>query len=129
MRDPRWISRKALEILHDVSIAEHGGLPGLRDDGLLESALARPQNLFAFEGVTDIPRLAASYAVGIARNHPFADGTKRAAFAALGLFLRLNGLRLVADQAEATVVMLDAAAGEMAEDALARWIDDSSRPA
>jgi len=120
--EPAWVALEAVLLLHEESIAEHGGLAGVRDLGLLESALARPQNLFAYEGVSDIARLAAAYAAGIARNHPFADGNKRAAFLALGLFVAINGWRLVADKAEATIVMLDLAAGELEEEALAEWI-------
>jgi death-on-curing protein len=120
--EPAWVALEAVLLLHEESIAEHGGLAGVRDLGLLESALARPQNLFAYEGVSDIARLAAAYAAGIARNHPFADGNKRAAFLALGLFVAINGWRLVADKAEATIVMLDLAAGELEEEALAAWI-------
>lgn len=122
MIEPAWVALEAVLLLHEESIAEHGGLAGVRDLGLLESALARPQNLFAYEGVSDIARLAAAYAAGIARNHPFADGNKRAAFLALGLFVAINGWRLVADKAEATIVMLDLAAGELEEEALAAWI-------
>lgn len=122
MIEPAWVALEAVLLLHEESIAEHGGLAGVRDLGLLESALARPQNLFAYEGVSDIARLAAAYAAGIARNHPFADGNKRAAFLALGLFVAINGWRLVADKAEATIVMLDLAAGELEEEALAEWI-------
>ena len=122
MSGPVWLSRQALLLLHGESLAEHGGLEGLRDEGLLDSALARPLNLHAYEGVTDIPRLAASYAVGLVRNHPFADGNKRAAFVAFGLFLKLNGFNLRADKAEATQVMLALAAGELSEEQLADWV-------
>ncbi|MCL6607371.1 MAG: type II toxin-antitoxin system death-on-curing family toxin [Geminicoccaceae bacterium] len=122
MIEPAWVALEAVLLLHEESIAEHGGLTGVRDLGLLESALARPRNLFADEGVSDIARLAAAYAAGIARNHPFADGNKRAAFLALGLFVAINGWRLVADKTEATLVMLDLAAGELEEEALAAWI-------
>jgi death-on-curing protein len=128
MSEPRWIHRRALELLHDESLAEHGGAPGLRDENLLESALARPLNLYAYQGTTDLARLAASYAFGIARNHPFADGNKRAALLALGLFLALNGLRLVAAQTDAYETMMRLAAGELSEEALAHWIRGASRP-
>jgi death-on-curing protein len=120
--EPAWIAFEAVLLLHEESIAEHGGLAGVRDLGLLQSALARPQNLFAYEGVSDIARLAAAYAAGIARNYPFVDGNKRAAFLSIGLFVAINGWRLVADKAEATLVMLDLAAGELEEEALAGWI-------
>ena len=117
----RWISKRALLLLHDESLAQHGGASGIRDDGLLESALARPQNLLAY-GSPDIVELAASYAYGLAKNHPFVDGNKRAAFLATGLFLALNGQRLVVAQAEAAVMVLDLAAGEITEAAFADWL-------
>jgi death-on-curing protein len=117
----RWIDRRALELLHDDSLAEHGGAAGLRDEGLLESALARPLHLAAY-GDPDVAALAACYGVGLAKNHPFVDGNKRAAFLAIGLFLALNGRRLVATQADATLTMLGVAAGTVDEAALADWI-------
>ena len=117
----QWIDRRALELLHDESVAEHGGLPGLRDPGLLESALARPHNLVAY-GEPDVADLAAAYGVGLARNHAFVDGNKRAAFLAIGLFLILNGQRLVTTQADATLTMLGVAAGSIDETALAAWL-------
>lgn len=119
---PRWIDKEALILLHAESLAEHGGLEGLRDEGLLDSALARPLNIHAYEEVTDIARLAATYGVGIAKNHPFADGNKRAAFLSVGLFVGLNGQRLVADKADAVRVMLAVAAGELSESEFAEWI-------
>ena len=117
----RWVERRALELLHDESIAEHGGAPGIRDEGLFESALARPLNLAAY-GQPDVAELAAAYGVGLAKNHAFVDGNKRAAFLAVGLFLRLNGYRLNASQADATVTMLGVAAGEINEAAFAQWL-------
>ena len=123
----RWIDRRALELLHDESIAEHGGAPGLRDEGLLESALARPQNLAAY-GEPDLAGLAAAYGAGLAQNHAFVDGNKRAAFLSVGLFLALNGQRLVATQAEATLVMLSLAAGTLEEPAFASWIRRHLQP-
>lgn len=122
MSEPTWVRRETLELLHSESIAEHGGLDGLRDEGLFESALARPQNLLAYEGVTVVARLAACYAFGPAKNHAFHDGNKRVAFIAAGLFLRLNGWRLVADQAQATLVILSVASGAFTENELADWI-------
>ncbi len=119
----RWIDRRALLLLHDESIAEHGGAAGIRDQGLLESALARPLNVAAY-GEPDLADLAASYGVGLAKNHAFVDGNKRAAFLAVGLFLALNGHRLVASQAEATLTMLDVAAGVIDEATFAAWLRD-----
>lgn len=122
----RWIDRHALVLLHDASLAEHGGSAGLRDEGLLESALARPQNLAAY-GSPDFADLAATYGVGLAKNHAFVDGNKRAAFLGVGLFLALNGYRLVAEQADATLTMLAVAAGDTDEPAFAAWIREHSR--
>jgi death on curing protein len=123
----RWVDRRALVLLHDESLAEHGGASGLRDEGLLESALARPLNLAAY-GQPDVCDLAAAYGVGLARNHPFVDGNKRAAFLAVGLFLALNGRRLQADQANATLTMLAVAAGQMDEATFARWLREHTGP-
>jgi death on curing protein len=117
----RWIDRRALLLLHAESLAEHGGGEGLRDQGLLESALARPENLAAY-GHPDFADIAASYGFGLAKNHPFIDGNKRAPFLAVGLFLYGNGYRLRATQAEATLTMLAVAAGEIREAEFAAWI-------
>ena len=122
-----WIDRRALELLHGESLREHGGAAGLRDEGLLESALARPVNLASY-GSPDAFDLAASYGVGLAKNHPFIDGNKRAAFLSIGLFLFLNGLRLVASQAEATLTMFSVAGGDIDEPMLARWLREHSKP-
>ncbi|MFM2036855.1 MAG: hypothetical protein RL459_2120 [Pseudomonadota bacterium] len=121
MSGRKWVNRKVLLLLHDESLAEHGGASGLRDEGLLDSALARPMNLALYQE-PDIASLAACYCVGLAKNHPFMDGNKRAAFLAIGLFLMVNGFRLKATQAEATLTILDVAAGNMDETALADWI-------
>jgi death-on-curing protein len=123
----RWVDRKALLLLHDESLAEHGGASGLRDEGLFDSALARPLNLVAY-GEPDAAALAAAYGVGLARNHAFVDGNKRVAFLAVGLFLAINGHRLKATQAEATLTMLSVAAGELDEDSFADWIRSHSEP-
>ena len=119
----RWIDRRLLVLLHDESLAMHGGATGLRDDGLLDSALNRPLNL-ATNGQSDLAALAASYASGLAQNHPFVDGNKRAAFLSVGLFLGLNGHRLSASQAEATVAMFGLASGEIDEATFAAWLRD-----
>lgn len=121
----RWISKRALLLLHGESLAEHGGLAGLRDEGLLDSALSRPLNLQAYTNAADPPdfaALAASYTVGLAKNHPFVDGNKRAAFLATGLFLYLNGYRLNASQADATLTILAVASGELGESDFAAWL-------
>lgn len=122
-----WVDRRALELLHDESLAEHGGATGLRDEGRLESALVRPRQIEAY-GDPDFADLAAAYGVGLAKNHPFVDGNERAAFLAVGLFLFLNGRRLAATQADATLTMLAVAAGQMDEVAFARWLRDHTAP-
>lgn len=123
----RWIDKQALLLLHGESLAEHGGAAGMRDPGLLDSALARAPNLAAY-GEPDVAALAATYAFGIARNHPFVDGNKRAAFLSVGLFLALNGYRLAATQADASVVMLAVAAGELDEAEFAGWLRSHLKP-
>lgn len=117
----KWVNRRVLLLLHEESLAEHGGAPGLRDEGLLDSALARPVNLALYEQ-PDIASLAASYGVGLAKNHAFVDGNKRAAFLAVGMFLAINGFRLKATQVDATLTVMDVAAGVMDEAAFAQWI-------
>lgn len=117
----RWVDKHALLLLHGESLAEHGGSIGMRDEGLLDSALARAANLAAY-AEPDVAALAATYGFGIARNHPFVDGNKRAAFLSVGLFLALNGHRLVTTQADATVTMLALAAGELDEAGFAAWL-------
>jgi len=119
----RWIDQRTLVLLHDESLAEHGGASGFRNEGLLQSALARAPNL-AHYGEPDLAALAACYGVGLAKNHAFMDGNKRSAFLAVGLFLALNGHRLLASQTEATLVMLDVAASAIDEDGFAAWIRD-----
>lgn len=123
----RWVDKRLLLILHDESLAEHGGASGLRDEGLLDSALARPLNLLAY-GKPDAADLAAAYGLGLAKNHAFVDGNKRAAFLAVGLFLALNGHRLNASQADATLTVMSLAAGEIDEAEFARWIRANSAP-
>jgi death on curing protein len=109
---------------HAKQLAIFGGGSGLRDEGLLESAVARAENKFAY-GETDLAALAAAYVFGIARNHPFIDGNKRAAFAALIMFLWINGIVFRVEPAQATLAILGTAAGEISEDGLARWIRDN----
>lgn len=122
MTEPLWIAKQALRLLHREGLRQFGGADGIRDEGLLDSALARPLNRFAYERESDICRLAAACAAGIAKNHPFVDGHKRAAFAAAGIFLMLNGRRLTAPPPMATVAVLDLAAGEMSEEEFATWL-------
>ncbi|MGB8337833.1 MAG: type II toxin-antitoxin system death-on-curing family toxin [Burkholderiales bacterium] len=116
-----WIDAAVLYAVHEEQLAEHGGGAGVRDAGLFESALARPQNLALYEK-PDFADLATAYGFGIARNHPFIDGNKRTAFVAVELFLDLNGVELNADDASCVMTMLAVAAGEMDEATFAEWI-------
>ena len=116
-----WIDARAIVAIHDEQLAEHGGAAGTRDEGLLASALSRPINLAAYEK-PDVAALAASYAVELAKNHPFVDGNKRTAFVALELFLALNGFELNANDVDCVLTMLAVASGEMDEPMLADWI-------
>jgi death-on-curing protein len=124
MTEPVWLTVELVIAFHDEQLREFGGPPGLRDAGMLELALGGPQNKWSY-GETDLAALAAAYAFGIARNHPFVDGNKRAALLALVTFLGLNGIEFVVDEAEAVVMIRDLAAGEVEEDGLARWIRDN----
>jgi death-on-curing protein len=121
MNQWRWVQREALLRLHGMSLVQFGGLAGLRDEGLLDSALSRPEQLANY-ATPDMAEIAAAYAFGLAKNHPFVDGNKRSAFLALGLSLRLNGYRLTASQPEATQTILMLAAGDLSEEALATWV-------
>ena len=118
-----WVDPTVDLAVHEEQLAEHGGSAGIRDAGLLESALARPKNLAAY-GEPDVAELAASYGFGIARNHPFVDGNKRTAFVSVELFLRLNGCRLSADDSTCVLTMLAVAAGELDEPGFADWLRD-----
>lgn len=123
----RWLSADVLLAVHEEQLAEHGGAAGVRDLGLFESALARPQNVAAY-GNPDAADLAASYGVGLAKNHPFIDGNKRTAFVAVELFLALNGHDLMADDADCVLTMLAVAAGSLDEPGFAAWLRTHSRP-
>jgi death on curing protein len=116
-----WLTRDVILAIHDEQLAEHGGSTGLRDAGLLNSALARPLNRAGY-GEPDIAELAAVYALGIVQNHPFLDGNKRTAFVALELFLRLNGWVFIVGDAEAVVMVLALAAGELPDDEFTAWV-------
>lgn len=116
-----WLSRQLILAVHDEQLREHGGASGLRDEGLLESALARPLNRAGY-GEPDIAELAAVYALGIARNHPFIDGNKRTAYVALEGFLALNGVALTATDAEAVIAMLQMAAGDLSDEEFIAWV-------
>lgn len=116
-----WLQLRDVVAIHDMQITEFGGLAGMRDAGALESALARPLNLTAYEKPS-VYRLAASYAFGVARNHPFVDGNKRTALVAAFTFLELNGAQVEATEAEAVLTFLDLAAGKLPEKDLAAWL-------
>lgn len=126
-RDLEWLTLDVILAIHEEQLAEHGGGEGLRDQGLLESALARPQNLAAY-GEPDLPALAAALGYGLARNHPFVDGNKRTAFVAVETFLGLNGLDLIADDANCVITTLRLAAGDLPEEGFAAWLRDNTRP-
>ena len=118
-----WLDRAVILAIHDMQLAEHGGGAGVRDAGLLDSALSKPLHLQAYgEPPPDAAALAASYGYGISRNHPFIDGNKRTGFVAAELFLRLNGLALHADDASCVLTMLAVAAGDMPEQEFAAWL-------
>lgn len=116
-----WLNRSVVIAIHEMQLAEHGGGAGVRDAGLLDSALAKPLHLQSY-GQPDAAALAASYGYGVSRNHPFTDGNKRTGFVAAELFLRLNGYQLIADDASCVLTMLDVAAGEISEEAFATWL-------
>jgi death on curing protein len=124
MSEPFWLTSQMVIAIHDEQLALHGGPAGLRDQGMLESALDRPKNRWAYEQ-SDLAELAAAYAFGIARNHPFVDGNKRTALLALYTFLGVNDIDFAVTDAEAVAVILSLAAGELSEDNLARWIRDN----
>jgi death on curing protein len=123
-----WIEEAVVWAVHEAQLAEHGGSAGVRDGGLLASALARPLNLAAY-GEPDVAALAAAYGYGIARNHPFIDGNKRTAFVCSELFSVLNGASLTADDANCVATMLALAAGELDEAAFAAWLRAHTAPA
>ncbi len=121
MQQWRWINKQRLVILHDESLVLHGGASGIRDEGLLDSALNRGKSL-ALYGQPDYTNLAAAYVFGLSSNHAFVDGNKRVAFLALGLFLGLNDYKLTANQVDATLTMMSVAKGEIVETEFAKWI-------
>ena len=124
MNEPEWLDVNIMLDIHAEQLALFGGADGVRDLGLLESALARPVNKHAY-GETDMAALAAAYGFGIAKNHPFVDGNKRAAFASIVVFLGLNGIDFMVPPENATAMILSLAAGEVSEQSLARWIRDN----
>jgi death on curing protein len=124
MTEPKWLSVEIAIAIHEAQLIEHGGPSGIRDQGLLESALERPRNKWAYEGA-DIPALAAAYGYGIAKNHPFIDGNKRTALMAVFTFLGLNDIDFDVPEADFAAIILGLAAGEIDEDGLDRWVADN----
>lgn len=126
MSEPRWVLPEVVSAIHKMLIAEHGGLPGIRDQGLLDSALQRPRQQVAYGKKGSIFKLAAAYSYGLARNHPFVDGNKRIALTVAAVFLEINGYSLNAPEAEAVLMYQQLADGTLTEVALADWIRESS---
>jgi death-on-curing protein len=124
MNEPKWLTVQMVTAIHDEQLAIHGGSSGLRDANLLESALNRPQNKWAYENA-GLAELAAAYGYGTAKNHPFVDGNKRTSLLCIYTFLGVNGVDFVVPEAEAAAMIISLAAGEVGEENLARWISDN----
>ncbi len=121
-REPRWVMRVVVDAIQTDMLLTHGGMPGLRDENLLESALARPKQLLSYEPDADLAALAAAYGYGLARNHPYNDGNKRVAFVVMAVFLGLNGLDITASEADVVTTIVALAAGKIDEETLADWL-------
>jgi death-on-curing protein len=128
MKEPVWLDRLTVDAIHFDLLLGHGGMFGVRDEGLLESALDRARNRWLYEPESALAALAAAYGFGLTTNHPFADGNKRVALMAMYVFLAVNGRRLVAPEAEAALVVLDVARGRLGEAELAAWLRRQTRP-
>ena len=128
MKEPVWVLREVVLMAHEQSLAQFGGSAGVRDEGLMDSALGKPQNLFAYSKPS-LFELAASYAFGLVKNHPFIDGNKRTGFVMAVVFLELNGYKFQATEVDATLRTLALAAGEMSESAYAEWLKANSKRA
>lgn len=126
MTEPVWVERQLVDAMHERLLADHGGASGLRDEGLLESALARPRQIFSY-ATPDLTQLAAAYVTAVVRNHPFVDGYKRTGFMTAYVFLARNGLRLTASEPEAAQAVLELAAGTLDETGFAAWLRDNVR--
>ncbi len=126
MIEPVWVLPELVHAIHQMLLAEHGGLPGIRDQTLLDSALARPKQKAVYANEITLFELAASYSYGLSRNHPFIDGNKRVALTVGAVFLELNGYSLDATEAEAVIIYQQLAAGTLTEQQLATWMQDSS---
>ena len=127
MKDPVWLLKPAVIAVHNMMIARFGGASGIRDEGLLDSALARPINIYHYDDAADVAVLAAAYAAGLIQNHPFVDGNKRIGFMAAYMFLDLNSATLEADEASATAMTLSLAASEIEEQDYAKWLSENIR--
>jgi death-on-curing protein len=128
MDEPVWMSRKVVDAIQRELIAEHGGLHGIRDEGLVDSALSKPRNRWAYEPDADLPDLAASYGFGLARNHGYLDGNKRIALATMHVFTRRNRFAIAVSEVEEVAVVLQLAEGSLTEAELAAWIREHLRP-
>lgn len=127
MKEPIWLNRQDCLAIHEMMLAQHGGLAGVRDEGLLESALSKPQNLFAYSRPT-LGEMAASYAAGIILNHPFIDGNKRTGFMLAATFLEMNGIEFTATEESVIEMTLALAAGKLKNAAYAKWLTENSSP-
>jgi death-on-curing protein len=127
--EPRWLSRLVVDAVQTDLLLTHGGMPGLRDEGLLESTRARPRPRLSYDPESDLAALAAAYGFGFARNHPYNDGNKRVAFVAMAVFLGLNGFEFTADETDVVSIMVALASGAMDEPALAGWVRLNTRKA
>jgi death on curing protein len=123
-KEPAWLTYDQVMAIHSLQLRRFGGAPGLRDEGMLRSAIERPANKWRYEQAK-LAELAAAYAFGLAKNHAFVDGNKRIAFMSMTVFLRKNGAGFAPDPAQATAMMIALAAGEVSEESLARWIEDN----
>jgi len=128
VKEPRWLSPVHILSIHTDQIQAHGGSQGLRDRGLLESAIERPRNQFLYDPEADLSSIAAAYGFGLSSNHPFVDGNKRVAFQAMYLFLGLNGLRIEAPEEDVVALIVSLANGDLDEPALADWLRDHASP-
>jgi death-on-curing protein len=128
MDAPRWLTRKIVDAIHDDQLQQHGGLPSVRDEGAVESALARPKHLQTYGNDPSIARLAAAYGMGLARNHGYRDGNKRTAFMAMYVFLRLNGRQIEAKDPAVVDLMKAMAQGDCDEDELTAWLEAHTVP-
>lgn len=127
--EPRWVDRLVVEAVQFDLILTHGGMPGLREEGALESALARPKQRLSYQPDSDLPALAAAYGYGLARNHPFNDGNKRIGFVTMAVFLGLNGHEIEAPEDEVVANIVNLAAGDLSEEELADWVRLRLKPA